>query len=329
MKKILLLLVFAFVESFSQGVLPISRYQQNALFLDVNPTATTFAYSLRKMKASYSGYALRIRNSGNSATADVFFDAKDQVSSTSNVTLVNAGSSGFSAGHIMDLNSFKGTNTLTVQIWHNQNSTGYNAVQNTVANQPILDLSGGPGALPTLLFYGNSAADGKSLIVQANMNVICPDGRGSFLMLTKPTANIQQASFGQMESTNWRWSFHFNWNDGQLYFDAAEICCQAFRSVDNTSNINVWKQYSFVRASTTRSIRSNTAAQLSSAPANTATPSPNNNFGFGIGRTLEFPVTTNQPGYQGSLSEVIMFSKDLTASELLPLELNQMKYWKL
>lgn len=330
MRKLLLLLLFIFVKGFSQGVLPPHRYavQQQPL-LNASPANSTFAYSLRKLKSSYNGYAIRVTNKNDYSTADVLFDKNNLVSDQSDVVIVNGGNTTFSTGQTMPLSTFKNIGDLSVEIWYNQNISGYNAVQNAIDNQPVLDLTGGSDSLPTLLFSGYGTYDSKYLVVQAGINEICPGGLGSFLMVTKPTANIDQVSFGAVDAYDWRWSFHLNWGDGNLYFDAAEYCCAYNRNVYNAQNIDLWKQYSFVRDNFTKSIRTNTEERVSNALSQQATPSPFNSFGFGIGTYIQNGYAADTYGYQGAVSEIIMFDRALSSQELLALEYNQMKYWKI
>lgn len=335
MKKLIFVFLLVFVKGFSQGVLPVSRYkapqvnQVNQPVLDIIPTGSTFAYSLRKLRSSYSSYAIRIRNINNNSTADIFFDKNEVVSNVSSAVIVTPGTSSYSAGQTIPLSTFRETSKLSVEIWYNQNVSGFNAIQNTVANQPFLDFAAGSGFLPALLFSGTNLADSRFLVVQGNINEICPGGLGSFLLVTKPTANLNQGSFGNIDISNWRWSFHFNWGDGNLYFDAAETCCKNNRNLNNSANLNLWKQYSFVRDTFTKSIRTNTIARMDNSPSVQATASPRNNFGFGIGIYMENSTPGNVVGYQGAISEVIMFEKALSNQEIIPLESNQMNYWKI
>lgn len=330
MKKFAILLLFLFVKGFSQGVLPPHRYtiQQQPL-LDAAPSTTTFAYSLRKLKSTYTGYAVRITNNNDYSTADVSFDQNGLVSNESNVRVAYNGGSSFSAGQSMPLSDFVNGSMLSVEVWYNQNDTGFDAVQGDVIFQPILQLTTDPASLPTLLFYGYNWYDGKFLVVQGRINEICPGGLGSFLMVTMPTANLEQSSFGMVDGVNWRWSFHLNWSDGKLYFDGAEYCCQNNRSVDNDENLYQWKQYSFVRDNYAKSIRINTNERLINTASVGATPSYYNDFGFGIGTYLQNGYANQGSSYQGQLSEVIMFNRALSSQELVSMEYNQMKYWKI
>jgi hypothetical protein len=84
------------------------------------------AFSLRKVRADYNGPCVRVRNNSGEL-ADIGF--------TSNGALDEAA-----------LNAHCGANDGTVQTWYNQSTEGgrYNAVQDTVADQPIIyDASAG------------------------------------------------------------------------------------------------------------------------------------------------------------------------------------------
>ena len=113
--------------------------------LDISgmPTAR-LAYSLRKLRAAYTGYALRVRNSSGSE-ADVEFYNDNEVTSES---MTSAGST---------LRDFCGTDAASVPKWYNQSGntstqagggswSGYptapDAVQTTAGRQPILMVSG-------------------------------------------------------------------------------------------------------------------------------------------------------------------------------------------
>ena len=78
------------------------------------------AFSLRKVRAEYSGPCVRVRNNAGNF-ADIGF--------LSNGTL-----------DVDALNAHCGDNDGTVQTWYNQSTEGgrFNAVQNTVAAQPVI-----------------------------------------------------------------------------------------------------------------------------------------------------------------------------------------------
>ena len=113
--------------------------------LDISgmPTAR-LAYSLRKLRAAYTGYALRVRNSSGTEADVEFYNGKEVTSES----MTSEGST---------LRDLCGTDTATVSKWYNQSGnsstqagggswTGYptapDAVQTTVSKQPVLMISG-------------------------------------------------------------------------------------------------------------------------------------------------------------------------------------------
>lgn len=105
----------------------------------VNSTAL-FAYGLRKLRTAYSGACLRVRNSVG-ARGDLAFDANGEISTSSVVTITNAGT-GFTVGVGYSLSSFANGGDVTVQTWYDQSGGARDIIQSTVANQPFLMQSG-------------------------------------------------------------------------------------------------------------------------------------------------------------------------------------------
>lgn len=121
-------------------------YQRNVTPpLDISgmPTAR-LAYSLRKLRAAYTGYALRVRNSSGTEADVEFFNGKEVTSDS----MTSAGST---------LREFCGTDAASVPKWYNQSGntstqagggswSGYptapDAAQSTAGRQPILMVSG-------------------------------------------------------------------------------------------------------------------------------------------------------------------------------------------
>lgn len=112
---------------------------------EVGATSSTalLALGLRKLSKSYTGNALEVRNS-NGAIGTLAFDARDEVSASSLVTITTVGTSGFtlSSQHTLSAFASNGTGTVTVRTWYDQSGNGRNIQQTTVANQPYLMLTG-------------------------------------------------------------------------------------------------------------------------------------------------------------------------------------------
>ena len=111
------------------------------------------AYSLRKVKASYSGNAVRIRRSSDDIEVNVAFDSDGKVSTSSAIT--NVAEQGGESGQTTNTNLgdfISGTDAF-VHTWYNQSGDGSNgATQATSTKQPKIATSG--TLLDHLLFDG-------------------------------------------------------------------------------------------------------------------------------------------------------------------------------
>lgn len=114
-----------------------SQIQSFVGLLDTYPNAAA-AYSLRKLRAAYTGNAIRVRRSSDNAETDIGFSSTFALDTTS-------------------LSSFcSGTNGF-VTTWYDQSGNGYNATQTTAANQPQIVSSGSvitQGSRPSIRFDG-------------------------------------------------------------------------------------------------------------------------------------------------------------------------------
>lgn len=127
----------------THGVLA-SQIQSFVGLLDTYPNAAA-AYSVRKLRAAYTGSAIRVRRSSDNAEQNI----------------------GFSGGNLdtTSLTSFcSGTNGF-VTTWYDQSGNANNAVQTTAANQPQIVSSG-------------------SVITRYGKPTITYDGSNDFMLLT-------------------------------------------------------------------------------------------------------------------------------------------------
>jgi PKD repeat protein len=93
-----------------------------ALLLDAFPNAEV-AYSLRKLRAAYTGSAIRVRRSSDNTEQDIGFNGSNGLDTTALLAFVGAG------------NGF-------VTTWYDQSGNGLNATQSTAGNQPQIVSSG-------------------------------------------------------------------------------------------------------------------------------------------------------------------------------------------
>lgn len=102
-----------------------------SLLLDLYPNAAA-AYSLRKLRAAYTGSAIRVRRSSDNTEQDIGF-VNDNLDASSLTTFCGAG------------NGF-------VTIWYDQSGNAQNATMTTQANQPQIVSSG------TIITHNNKYA---------------------------------------------------------------------------------------------------------------------------------------------------------------------------
>jgi len=95
---------------------------QSTLLLDLYPNAAV-AYSLRKLRTSYSGSAIRVRRSSDNTEQDIGFDANNELDTTALTTFCGAG------------NGF-------ISRWYDQSGNNRNVIQTTALNQPQIVNSG-------------------------------------------------------------------------------------------------------------------------------------------------------------------------------------------
>lgn len=113
---------------------------KNNLLLDIIPDfSPSAAYSVRKLRKGYTGFAMRVRKevSGTDPQGDVAFDDKGFVSDSSMITITTAGG-GYSVGNVVLFKTFYGTNNVFVRTWYDQSTAGNHATQTTTSAQPMI-----------------------------------------------------------------------------------------------------------------------------------------------------------------------------------------------
>jgi len=131
-------------------------FASTPLLLDTYPNAHR-AYSMRKLRTEYTGYAMKVREgSGMNYTADVAFDDDGRVSASSKIYNPSGGGSDGDT-----IATFVSSNDGFATIWYDQSGEGSNATQPTATKQPKLFSSGtletsGAGQVASLKFDGSN-----------------------------------------------------------------------------------------------------------------------------------------------------------------------------
>ena len=121
---------------------PTQAQLQTATYLLDSYSGAAAAYSLRKLKSSYTGSAIRVRRSSDNTEQNIGFNADGTLNTLS-------------------LLAFVGSGTGFVTTWYDQSGNNRNATQVSASNQPLI-VDG--GVLYTL--------NGKAIIRNPNANVI-------------------------------------------------------------------------------------------------------------------------------------------------------------
>ena len=116
-----------------------SQIQSFVGLLDTYPNASA-AYSVRKLRAAYTGNAIKVRRSSDNTESDIGFTALGNLDTTA-LTTFCSGTNGF------------------VTTWYDQSGSGRNATQSTAANQPQIVNAGSvilTNTKPAMTFSGTS-----------------------------------------------------------------------------------------------------------------------------------------------------------------------------
>lgn len=337
MKKVLFFLIILFQPFvFSQVVgtpyvTPPVELQR--LILDQVSVTPSFAFSTRKLREGYAGFALRIRRSSDNAEADVDFDNNAIISDNSTVTVAVAGG-GLVVGNTLNLASFRSGSTLFVTTWYDQGTNGYNGVQTTLGRQPVFSLgaAGLTNQYASLVFTGTSK---HNVTVNQTLPILLGSGlRGSVMMLAKIQAGVStNNSFGYSDTSdnNKRWSAHMNWPDNNNFtytdFGSSTDASRNFLN-DATVGFNKLKQYSMIRSTTNKTVKMSGITRQNNIAlgVQSVTWSAGSTFGVGL-TTGALDTSFNQNGFTGNIPEFILFPEPLSQSQYSTLENNQILFW--
>lgn len=307
--------------------------EMQRLILDQVSVTPSFAFSTRKLRTDYLGFAIRLRRSTDNAQVDVSFDTNGIISDNSVVKIAVSGTSGFAVNSTQTLASFRSGATLYVTIWYDQGTNGYHGVQTNTARQPVFSLgvAGLTNQYASLVFTGTSK---HNVTVNQTLPVLLGSGlRGSIMMLAKVQAGVStNNSFGYSDTSdnNKRWSAHINWPDtnNNTFTDlgSSNDGTRSFLN-DATVGFNKHKQYTIVRNTTNKIVRvSGLNRNNSNLSVQSVTWSAGSTFGVGL-TTGALDTSFNQNGFTGIIPEFILFPEALTVAQYSLFENNQILFW--
>jgi len=151
--------------------------------LDDYPNAAA-AYSLRKLRALYSGSAIKVRRDSDQALQDIGFNSLTNELDVATLESFCSGTDGF------------------VHTWYDQSGNGYNATQTTASNQPKIVSNGS-----TITDNGKLAIDFNSSVLQSSslfecnyISFVSTDSGNSLSQRFNPTE--QQYNWGLANVSN-------------------------------------------------------------------------------------------------------------------------------
>ena len=276
--------------------------------LNITNNSATNAYSVRKLTAAYTGFALRVRRSSDNNTQDIGFTTAGDLDTAS-------------------LKTFIGSNSGFVTIWYDQSGNGNNATNTNNATQPSIVVN---GVVNRLAANGNKPTITAATATNALSFAVIPAITGNGLT-ANAVATMQGATpaFGRLVSLsngNTTNDFDNNLYTGTIIRDNTDNNLLSYRGYIPLSKAPISLNAGSVITSTidggTYTIRANN--QILSANFGAT----NTNFGVSFGRI--FNHTNNgdaTTGWVGSASEVLLFGRPLNTTDRQSMEATQTNYY--
>jgi len=185
--------------------------------LDAYPNAAA-AYSLRKLKSSYSGSAIRVRRSNDNAEQDIGFVGQDLDTAT--------------------MKTFVGANSGFVTTWYDQSGNGRNATQTTAANQPSIITS---GVIDRLGGKMGIKSDGSNdlLRITSGLDILQNKSHGLLFAVAcnTNTSSTRYLFFITTSTAGFaRFLFDFNRSASKTGLGGRRLDADAFQSIQSSTN---------------------------------------------------------------------------------------------
>jgi hypothetical protein len=291
MKQIITLCLLAFIGTTTLN----AQNTLNQLGLS-SSTTSTVAYSIRKLSSNYTGSAIRVRRSSDNTTLDIGF--------TNNGDLDTA-----------TLKSFVGSNNGFVSYWYDQSGNGKIAIQASNSLQPIIVSTGvinRSGGLPAIKFNGSSTylrATLTSLTASTNhtLNCVAAAATGNMVTLSSAASNNRNSCLGA--------GFNNGGNSGAVWFGGYGQG-GSFNSGTATTQISIRSKV-YASGKINGYFNGYNTLNISNVTYNLTTPDVLIGCqNIGLNQFLN-----------GSASEVLVFTKDISNADKENIELSQSNYY--
>lgn len=298
MKKLLFILCISLMWKFSYGQIAQHNHFPTikpSHILDDKLDNISFALSMRVLESDYEGPLVRLRRASDNQEMDFSWGDNDIVD-------INA------------INTWRGTSNVYLVIWYDQSGLNRNAVQPTTSRQPqFFPVAAHP------YFQGNGTT--HRLDINTSIQIVTNAGVNGSVLCVLTATRKNQHTFGVLVGSN-RWSTHTNWGNGNTFFDPG-FCCNNPRFFVNNTSENNWNQYTFIRGNTTVFARQKAVLKFSGNHT-TGRCTITNNFGI-----LYANGTPTSSHSNNKISEMIMYSTDISSTYYSEIEENEIKFWNL
>lgn len=283
----------------------------------IGSTDASVAYSVRKLRKNYNGFAMRVRRSGGgSPEGDVAFDANGVVSANSMITITDGGG-GYSVGDVVQFSTFYSGRSVYVMTWYDQSGNNRHVSQSTNSQQPRIVNSGTLETSNSIASIRFINSDETVLTANIPSSTMFGSGYIGTASLVVEASNSSTSSFGYSDGGSDRWQAHIN-ESNNLYFDVGTSYNRL--SYSNSASIGNLRTYALVAGNSLMEIWLSGTRVANSSPSMSASTTNN----FYVGAIPTFPGTWYHNNDQ---SEIIIFPKALSATEIGIINRNQKTFY--
>lgn len=258
------------------------NWTQPALLLDQYPITEGGAWSLRKLRTAYTGFAIQVRRSSDNTTQNIGFTANGDLDTSA-------------------LKTFVGANSGYVVIWYDQSGLGIDmtsvsAAQPRIVNAGVVERQ---GAMPSVLFDGSD--DFFITAGDDTINIVNKDW-STYLVQKRRTGGVRGAILTAAGSGH---ILQTQWTDNNFYIQAVAnngTNGANYRfAADATSAFSLIEAYSV--SNSTTAYKNNTAYSLSAPLSFTV-----------LERTIRQIGKYNTGSTDGYISEIIHWNTNHTSN---------------
>jgi hypothetical protein len=302
-----------------------------APLLDLDGMTTAAAgYSVRKLRAAYSGKPMKVRRASDSDEADVAFDDSGKVSSASAITVTSGDYSG-----TMTLGAFLSGTTGHVTTLYDQVGSE-NATNTTAAKQPYLRTAGSTTIGDTVeLLYDTAGSGGTNQYLASGFDHSNSDDSRTQLVVTQVNSSVHATDhYGLIGNRYYQaYGTEIYYRNGYYTWSIGNAGDNSYQELVSSNGARAG-QKDIVIASFEPSLSSNEQKiRVNQTLTQTDCTKDVNDYGYGplqIGRRWAYQSdAASDRTYYGNVYEVILWASALSATNAAAAETNTMAYYSI